>query len=58
MPNNYSKLLFLYLVHVSSIVKSLGHSIVEIIIAKYLLTTTRAAIVDLNPEGEIIGWGA
>lgn len=49
VPNNYSKL-FLYLDHISSIVKSLGHGTVEIIIVKYLLTPNLAAIVDLNPD--------
>lgn len=54
--NNYSKLLLLYLVHRSSIIKSLGHNIVERIITKYLPTPTLAAIVDLNPEGKQWVW--
>lgn len=56
--NNRSRLLFLYLVHMSSIIKSLGHNVVEIIrTAKYLLISTRAAIVDLDPEGNgWVGW--
>lgn len=55
MHSNNSELLPLRLVHIRSIIESLGLRIVEIARnTKHLPTPTLAARVDFSPEGE--GW--